>query len=162
MLGRTFQDVSTAPRVFVESNYASGTKNPTGHTWGTFDQIYPSSHDKLDFADQVGRRNIQQVRVGVEETIGSKWKLWQSYEDLWLATTHDALYASSGAISVAAVPTAPSRHIGQEVDFSAEYQVNKKITAGFGYARLFTGRFLKTATPGRNYGYPFVYLTYGF
>jgi len=95
-----------------------------GHTWGTFDQMYP-------------------------------------YEGLWLATTHDALNASSGAISIPASPQAPSRHIGQEVDITAQYQVSKGITTGFGYARLFSGRFLKTVSPGKDYGYPFVYLTYG-
>jgi hypothetical protein len=161
-LGRTFRGVSTAPRIFIESNYASGSRNPSGHTWGTFDQIYPSNHDKLDFADQFGRKNIQQVRAGVEESIGKKWKLRQTYEDLWLATTNDALYASRGVISIAADPKAASRHIGQEIDFSAQYQVNKGITAGFGYARLFTGRFLKTVSAGKDYGYPFVSLTYGF
>ena len=161
-LGRTFRGAALTPRIFIESNYASGSENPAGHTWGTFDQIYPSNHDKLEFADQFGRKNIQQVRAGVEETIGKKWKLRQTYEDLWLATTHDALYASSGAISIAADPKAPSRHIGQEVDLSAQYQFNKAITAGFGYGRLFSGRFLKTASPGKAYSYPFVYLTYGF
>ena len=161
-LGRTFRRVPTAPRIFVELNYASGTRNPHGHTWSTFDQIYPSNHDKLAFADQIGRKNVQQVRTGVEETIGKKWKLRQTYESLWLATTHDALYASSGAISIREDPRAPSRHIGQEVDFSAQYQVNKGITAGFGYACLFSGRFLRTVSPGKNFNYPFVYLTYEF
>lgn len=161
-LGRTFRGVATAPRIFIESNYASGTKNPSGHTWGTFDQIYPSNHDKLAFSDQFGRKNIQQVRAGVEETIAKKWKLRQTYENLWLATTHDALYANSGAISIPADPNATSRHIGHEVDIIAQYKVNEGITAGFGYARLFTDRFLKTVSPGKDYGYPFVYLTYGF
>ena len=161
-LGRTFRTVSTAPRIFLESNYASGSRNPSGHTWGTFDQIYPSNHDKLEFADQFGRKNIQQVRVGAEETIGKKWRLRQTYEDLWLATTHDALYASSGAIAISADPNATSRHIGQEVDLTAQYQVNTGISVGFGYGRLFPGRFLKAASPGKNYSYPFVYLTYRF
>jgi hypothetical protein len=161
-LGRTFRSVPPAPRIFVESNYASGTRNPSGQTWSTFDQIYPSNHDKLGFADQFGRKNIQQVRAGVEETVGKKWKLRQAYEDFWLATTHDALYANSGVISIPADPTAPSRHVGQEVDCIAQYQVHKGITAGFGYARLFSGRFLKTVSPGKDYGYPFAYLTYGF
>jgi hypothetical protein len=40
--GRTFRGLATAPWIFIESNYASGSKNPSGHTWGTFDQIYPS------------------------------------------------------------------------------------------------------------------------
>jgi Alginate export len=161
-LGRTFRSVPATPRIFIESNYASGTKDPSGHTWDTFDQIYPSNHDKLDFADQFGRKNIQQARAGVEETIGKKWKLRQTYESLWLATTHDALYASSGAISIPADPKASSRHIGQEVDVSAQYEVAKGVTTGFGYARLFSGRFLKAVSPGKDYGYPFVYLTYGF
>jgi hypothetical protein len=88
--------------------------------------------------------------------------LRQTYENVWLATPHDALYASSGAISIPADPKATSRHIGHEVDISAQYQVNESITAGFGFARLFTDRFLKTVSPGKDYTYPFVYLTYGF
>jgi hypothetical protein len=161
-LGRTFRGLATTPRIFIESNYASGPRNLSGHTWGRFDQIYPSNHDKLAFSDQFGRKNIQQIRTGVEEMIGKKWKLRQSYENLWLATTHDALYASSGAISIPADPRAPSRHIGHEVDISAQHQVNERITAGFGYSRLFTDRFLKTVSPGKDDTYPFVYLTYAF
>ncbi len=161
-LAKTLQGLATAPRIFLESNYASGSKNPNGRSWGTFDEIYPSNHDKLDFADQFSRKNIQQVREGVEETIGKKWKLRETYENLWLATTHDALYASSGAISIAADPKATSRYLGQEVDFSAQYQVNESVAAGFGCARLFSGRFLKTTSLGKDYTYPFVYLTYRF
>jgi hypothetical protein len=161
-LGRTFRGLAASPRLYAESNYASGTRNPSGHTWGTFDQLYSSNHDKLAFSDQIGRKNIQQVRVGVEETIGKKWKLRQTGEDLWLVTTHDALYANSGVISIPANTKAASRHIGQEVDFIAQYQMTKGITAGFGYAYLFSGRFLKAVSPGKDYSYPFVYLTYGF
>jgi hypothetical protein len=54
--GKTFRKVAATPRVFLEGNYASGTKNPNSHAWNTFDQLYPSNHDKLGFADQVGRR----------------------------------------------------------------------------------------------------------
>jgi hypothetical protein len=161
-LGRTFRDVAATPRIFIESTYASGSKNPNGPTWGTFDQLYPSNHDKLDFADQVARKNIQQVRGGVEETIARKWKLRQTYEGLWLATTHDALYASSGTVTIPANPRATSRFIGQEVDLIAQYKVNQGITAGFGYARLFAGRFVKANSQGKDFIYPFEYLTYRF
>jgi hypothetical protein len=143
-VGKTFSSMFTTPRIYIESNYASGTKNPNGRDWNTFDQLYPSSHDKLDFADQVGRKNIQQVRAGVEEKIGKNWKFRQTYESLWLATTHDALYASGGSISIPADPAARSRHIGQEIDVIAQYDVKKGIAFGFGYARLFSGGFLKS------------------
>jgi hypothetical protein len=160
-LGKTFTKIAAAPRIYIEGNYASGTKNPAGRDWNTFDQLYPSNHDKYGFTDQVGRRNLVQFRVGVEENVTKKWILKQAFEGFWLATSHDNFYASSGAIAVAAHPGA-SRHIGNELDLVAEYQFNKGLSFGFGYARLFAGQFLKTTTPGNDYSYPYAYLEYNF
>jgi hypothetical protein len=159
-VGKTFRKAAS-PRVFLEGNYASGTKNPNGHDWNTFDEIYPSNHDKLGFADQVGRRNIVQFRTGVQEEPTKKWKLKQQFEGFWLATSNDNYYASAGAIAVAAQPGA-SRHIGNEFDSVAEYQLDKGLSFGFGYARMFAGQFLRTTTPGRDYSYPYAYFEYNF
>ena len=160
-VGKTFRKAAAAPHVFLEGNYASGTKNPNGHEWNTFDQIYPSNHDKLGFADEVGRRNLVHFRTGVEEDPTKKWKLKQQFEGFWLATSNDNYYASSGAIAVAAHPGA-SRHIGNEFDTVAEYEVNKGLSFGFGYARMFAGQFLQTTTPGHDYSYPYAYFEYNF
>jgi hypothetical protein len=160
-VGKTFPHVAAAPRVFIEGNYASGTKNPGGRDWNTFDQLYPSNHDKFGFTDQVGRRNLVQFRAGVEENVGKKWKFKQAFEGFWLATSNDNFYASSGAISVPAHPGA-SRHIGNELDLVAEYTMNKGLNFGFGYARLLAGQFLKTTTAGHDYSYPFAYVEYNF
>ncbi|MDB6043136.1 MAG: hypothetical protein JWM63_1687 [Gammaproteobacteria bacterium] len=160
-VGRTFPKAAAKPRVLIEGNYASGTKNPAGHQWNTFDQLYPSNHDKYGFADQVGRRNLVQFRVSVEEQPNARWKLKQAFEGYWLATSHDNLYGSSGAIAVPAHPGA-SPHIGNELDLVAEYQWGLGLNFGFGYARLFAGNFLKTATPGHDYSYPYAYFQYNF
>ena len=160
-IGKMFRKIAASPRIFVEGNYASGTKNPAGRDWNTFDQLYPSNHDKYGFTDQVGRRNLVQFRVGVEEEPSKKWKLKQAFEGYWLATSHDNFYASSGAIAVPAHPGA-SRHIGNELDLVAEYTMNKGLSFGFGYARLFAGQFLKATTPGHDYGYPYAYFQYNF
>ena len=103
-VGKAFPNVVAAPLDFIEGNYASGTKNPAGRDWNTFDQLYPSNHDKYGFADLVGRRNLVQFRVGVEENLGKKWKIKQAFEGYWLATSNDNFYASSGAIAVARPP----------------------------------------------------------
>ncbi len=160
--GYTFKNTRFQPRPFAEYNYASGNNNPNGNTWGTHDQIYPSSHDKMDFADQFGWRNIEDLRVGVDEKVAAKWTLTEMFDDLWLATKNDAVYGSSGAIAVAANPAATSRHIGTELDLIAEYKQNKHVTYGFGLAHLFTGQFLTESTHGKDYNYPFAYATYGF
>ena len=162
IFGKTFQSIATTPRIFIESNYASGNKNPAGNTWGTFDQLYPSAHDKLGFADQIGRRNIQQIRTGVEETLARKWRLSQHFESFWLATTHDALYANAGGVAIAADPAAPSRHVGDELDLIADYRFSKGLIFGIGYARIFAGSFLEHTSPGKDFSYPFFYLTYRF
>jgi alginate export protein len=160
-MGKTFRNVATAPHIFLEANYASGTKNPTGHSWNTFDQIYPSNHDKYGFDDLVGRRNLEQFRTGVEEEPTKKWKLKQQFEGYWLATSNDNFYSSSGAISVPAHPGA-NRHIGNEFDVVAEYEVNKGLNFGFGYGRMFAGQLLSTTTRGHDYGYPYAYFEYNF
>ena len=160
-MGKTFRNVAATPHLFLEGNYASGTINPTGHTWNTFDQIYPSNQDKYGFDDLVGRRNLVQFRTGIEEEPPKKWKLKQQFEGYWLATSKDNYYASSGAVAVAAHPGA-NRHIGNEFDMVAEYEVNKGLNFGFGYGRMFAGQFLSTTTRGQDYGYPYAYFEYNF
>ena len=40
--------------------------------------------------------------------------------------------------------------------------IDPQIQIAGGYAHLFTGPFLKEATPGQNYSYPYVMVTYVF
>jgi hypothetical protein len=157
LVGRTFGS-SGKPRVFLESNHASGTPSQTGKTWGTFDQIYPSSHNKLDFADQVGWRNVMQVRTGVDEKI-RKLSLSQNYESFWRSSTADGFYNSGGALVVAA-SAGQGRFVGQEVDLLSTYQVNKAMDFGIGYCHFFTGRFLNTSGRTSDYNYPFAYIDF--
>jgi hypothetical protein len=161
-LGYTFIDAPGKPRVFGEYNYASGTKNPNSNHWGAHDVIYASAHDKITFADQFSWKNIQEIRTGVSEKLGTKWTLTQMFNDLRLATKNDALYGDNGGVAIAAKPNATSRHIGTELDLIADYKQNQHITYGFGFAHIFTGKFLNQATPGKDFNYPFAYVTYIF
>jgi len=141
----------------LEGNYASGTKSPNGRQWNTFDQLYPSNHDKLGLADVMGRRNLEQFRVGAEQQAARGLKVKEAFIGYWLTTSHDNLYASSGAIAVPAHPGA-SRHVGNEFDVAAQFAWTNGLNLGFGYARLFAGEFLRTATAGHDYSYPYVYV----
>jgi hypothetical protein len=44
----------------------------------------------------------------------------------------------------------------------AEYKVNLAMTLSFGYAHLFTGKFLNQVSPGQDYDYAFTYMSYRF
>ncbi len=160
--GYTFQQSRIKPRPFVEFNYGSGTNDPNGNTWGTHDQIYPSAHDKMSFADLFGWRNIEDLRSGVDEKVTGKWTFTEGFNELWLATKNDNVYASAGSVAVAADPSATSRHLGGELDLIAECRQNKHVSYGFGVGRLFSGQFLQEATRGKDYTYPFAWGTYIF
>jgi hypothetical protein len=162
VLGYTLSNLQLQPRFSVEYNCASGDSNSTDGHRGTFDQLYPTGHDKYGLADQVGWKNIRNVRGGVDLKPAAKWQIRSRYEAWWLADPHDALYdAASNVVAKVASGTA-GRFVGQELDFVAVYDVSRAMKAGAGYGHIFPGTFLKHATPGESYDFPYAMLTYRF
>ena len=90
----------------AEYNYASGDADPADGIRGTFDQLYPTAHDKYGLADQVGWRNIRHIRIGFDITPIKATPITVNYHSYWLAEKRDALYAASGT-PLARVPGAP-------------------------------------------------------
>jgi hypothetical protein len=150
------------PRFSAEYNYASGDKNSTDGHRGTFDQLYPTGHDKYGLADQVGWKNIENLRGGVDLKPSVKWLIKGRYDAWWLADPHDALYdAGSNVVARVANRTA-GRFVGQELDISGMYDLTKQWKAGAGFGHIFTGTFLNNATPGEAYNFPYAMLNYKF
>ena len=162
LLGFTLATAPLTPRVFGEYNEASGDENPTDNKKGTFDQLYPTGHDKLGLSDQVGWKNIHDIRTGLEYKWTSKLTLTGFYHNWWLASARDALYAANGTAVVKVAAGTAGRHVGQEADVQMTYALNAVTSIGAGYANVFPGEFLKKATPGKQYRLPYVMLTYSF
>ena len=170
LVGRTIPIGSKTYRAFGEYNFASGDDTPGDGARGTFDQLYPTGHDKYGLADQVGWKNIHHLRTGIEARPHAKLALAGSYHSFWLASATDALYNAGGAVlarmpaglraeAVTAKAGAAHRHVGQELDIQATYTPSPRIQLTGGYAHMFTGAFLKAATPGRSYTAPYVMVT---
>ena len=162
LIGKTLNGAPGHPRVFGEYNYASGDADRTDGTRGTFDQLYPTGHDKLGLADQVGWKNIHDARAGVEIKPAAKWQLAGSYHSFWLASAADGLYGASGALVTRSPTGIVGRHVGQEIDGQLAYAYSPQLQIGAGYAHLIPGEFLKTTTPGHSYNFPYVMATYVF
>lgn len=62
--GYTLPVMKWVPRFSIEYNYATGDKNPHDSVRGAFDVLYPSPHDQYGLCDQVGWRNIHDLRLG--------------------------------------------------------------------------------------------------
>jgi hypothetical protein len=151
-----------AMKLVGEYNYASGDDDPADGVRGTFDQLYPTPHDKYGLADQIGWKNLHHTRAGLEVTPVRGWPITANYHSWWLAEARDGLYAASSAL-VARMPAgAIDRHVGQEIDVQLVKALTPQIQLAGGYAHIFTGAFLKEATPGASYSHPYVMVTYVF
>jgi len=150
------------PKLSAEYNFASGDGTKGDGVTHTFDPMYPTPHDKYGLADQVGWRNIHDLRAGIEVIPQTKWRLQANYQSWWLANSHDALYAVNGN-AFAVLPSGNGgTHVGQELDAQGFYSWNRQTLFGFGVGHIFPGEFLKAATPGKSYTYPYVSAQYSF
>ena len=160
--GHTVTSLRWKPRVYGEYNFASGDKDPKDGKRGTFDQLYPTGHDKYGMCDQVGWRNIHDLRAGVEMKPQAKWMINATYNNWWLAEAKDGLYSAAGALIARSVAGTAGTHVGQELDGQATYTIGKQTQIGFGMGHIFPGEFLKKATQGKSYTYPYLMLSYTF
>ena len=151
-----------APHITTEYNFASGDADPADGIRGTFDQLYPTAHDKYGLADQVGWRNIHDVRVGFDVTPFKATPITLNYHSYWLAEKRDALYAASGAPLARVITGAASARVGHEIDVQVSRPLFPQLVLTAGYAHLFAGPFLEEATPGASYSGPFAMVTYVF
>src|SRR5215472_1413297 len=149
-------------RFSAEYNYASGDQDPHDGVRGTFDVLYPSPHDQYGLCDQVGWRNIHDVRVGWDAKPAAKFAVLVNYHNWWLASGRDALYAPTGIAVVTSPDGSAGRHVGQEADIQASYVLTAQIQLATGLGHIFPGEFLKRTTPGASYTFPFAMVNYTF
>jgi hypothetical protein len=83
------------------------------------------------------------------------------YNDWWLDSAVDGLYAGSGALIARSADGSAGRHIGNEADLFATFRV-AGWTFGAGFANVFPGEFLKRATPGAATRYLYAFQSYSF
>lgn len=150
------------PRPRVEYNFASGDEDPTDGDRGTFDQLFPTAHDKNGLIDQVGFKNIHKVRLGATMKPHSRVTVDVDYSDFWLAEAKDALYDAGGNPVARILTGAPSRHVAREFDVQSNILVANGVTLGIGYGHWFPGDFWKAATPGASRDFFYSSLTYRF
>jgi len=138
LLGYTVASVWAQPRVIAEYNHASGDNNPHDGRRGTFDQLYPTNHDRYGLTDQVGWKNINHLLSGVELRPHLKWLGVVNYHSFWLANPHDGFCNAAGVL-VARVPNGSAgRYLGQEFDVQVVYSppVGQESAPGMGICFL--------------------------
>lgn len=155
LLGWTAKNSSWKPRLSAEYNYASGDPATKDGNRNTFDQFYPSNHGYYGMIDQFGWKNMKNFRAGFDFVAAKKLKVRADFNEFYLATVQDSLYASSGSSAVLN-RKATSGHVGAEVNAVGLYQWNKIWKFGAGLGHLYAGDFLKQSKYSFGYTYPYV------
>ena len=155
-LGYTLASHGWKPRFFTGYDYASGDKNPTDGTHGTFDTMYPTAHDRFGITDQFGWQNIVAWRGGATIIPHRRWSMTAQYVDLRLATALDAAYNSSGGVILRDTTGKSGRRLGEEFDFYTWYEINRQVHIGTGVGHMLPGEFLARAGKGASYTYPYL------
>ena len=158
LLGYALPGIGLKPRLMAEYNYATGDGNSRDGHRHTFDQLYPTAHDKYGLADQVGWKNIHHVRTGVEMKPSPKLAVSGKYSSYWLADAKDSLYNTSSTLLARSPNGTAGRYVGQEVDGAGLYTFSKTLTAGAGVGHIFPGPFLKLTTPGHSLTFQYLFI----
>ncbi len=168
--GYTAKDLLWQPRFGLEYDFASGDDNPRDGDSHSFQNLFPSNHEKYGFMDEFGWRNIHDLRAQVNVRPLKKLTVQLDVHAFWLATTEDYWYRSNG-ISTLRTKTPDGRdvrtigasnHAGEEIDLSATYDLTKNIKLQAGYSHFFAGPYLADTGASSDADFGYVMTTFNF
>ncbi len=173
--GYTWSD-AYSPRVGLEFNYASGDKNPTDGTHGTFDTLFPTTHAVVGIMDMYSLQNIEDLRLNFSIKPTKKFTVSTSYRGVWLATSADAFHlanqaprtgGTAGAGNGYALNPSYSRYVGMEGDLVLTYNFTSYAQAQAGYSHFVAGDYIKESLSAPGFGavdanYVYLQMTFKF
>ena len=168
--GYTWKDAAWKPRLSIEYDFASGDSNPNDGKSESFQNLYPSNHDKYGLMDEFGWRNLHDFRVQATIKPIKKLDLDFHYHVLGLADTSDYWYRSNG-YSTLRTKTPDGRDVrtigasnfaGQEVDLIGTYELTKNIKLQAGYSHFFAGQYLADTGAHSDADFGFLMTTFTF
>lgn len=160
----TFAESKMKPWITVGADYASGDADPADGDVGTFSHLFPLGHAYLGHIDAVGRQNIIDARLsGGLWPVPGKLKIGVDLHAFWRAEEEDGLYNAGGDLSRTATYITPGertlttgdREVGQELDLTVLYKINRHLSMLSGYGHFFAGDFLEAT--GTSEDVDFVY-----
>jgi Alginate export len=168
--GYTAKELPWKPRFGLEYDFASGDSDPNDRNSESFQNLYPSNHEKYGFMDEFSWRNIHDARVQFNVKPIKKLDLEFDYHAFWLADTHDFWYRSNG-ISTLRTRTPDGRDVrtigasnfaGHEIDLTVSYELNKNVKLQAGYSHFLAGQYLADTGADSDADFAYVMTTFSY
>ena len=138
------------PQAWIRYDFASGDGNPNDGNSNTFNQLFPFGHYYMGYMDRVGRQNIHDINAQFTLHPMPWFTFISQYHRFYLANNRDYLYNASGLATIVDPTGQSGSHVGDEIDFRANFHVNRHQDVLVGYSKLFSGNFLEKQRPGIN------------
>jgi hypothetical protein len=160
-LGRENTCACWKPKYWVYYDYASGDRDPTDGTHQTFFQYFPLVHKYFGYADLIARQNIHDFNFLYSATPSKQTEIKLWHHIFWLDSARDGLYNANGA-RIRFDPTGTSGdYVGQETDFTWQYNFGPRSNVLFGYSHFWSGDYVRNTTaPGIGLDVDFFYTQY--
>ena len=145
------------PTLRYATNVLSGDRDRNNPDLQTFNALYPRPYFGAA-TTPIGPGNLVDVHPGVELHFGKTMTLLADVDWLWRYSAEDAIYTPN-LIPVIPSPGAPGpplserRFIGRQLNLEYFWQASRHFSAGFAYAWMPPGAFLRDQTPGRTLTY---------
>ncbi|MBI3313026.1 MAG: alginate export family protein [Candidatus Omnitrophica bacterium] len=141
-LGYTFGKLPWTPRIYGEYNHASGDRNPTDGKFNTFDNLFPTNHNKYGFIDFISLKNINDFMLGASVKPHARLTFSADFHWFMLDAKESAWFNAGGAPFRAANANADT-HLGEELDLLAIYKLTEHLSVMGGYSLFIAGPFAK-------------------
>jgi hypothetical protein len=139
--GYTFP-IKVKPRLGMEFNFASGDGNPMTGKVTTFNNLFPTNHDKYGYMDLFSWKNLEDLRAGVLLQPTSFMKAHLDYHLFFLPEPANGQFLANGAQGRAGAPDVSS-FAGQEIDLLFKFEPIKYFDGWIGYSVFFPGGFFR-------------------
>lgn len=106
-----------------------------------YDQLYPTGHKWLGYADLFGRRNITGFRVGISNKWNDHMETALDYHMFSRVDDTVGAYALNGTTSYGTTGT--DKNIGSEIDLTVKCTAMKALTWMAGYSMFSAGQYWK-------------------
>lgn len=165
--GYTAEALTFKPRAYLGFDYASGDEEPADDEFNRFNQLFPLGHAYFGYIDVIARQNIVDLHPGLELTLANngryakKLSLRTDYHLFWRAEENDGVFNAGGGLLRAAGGN-DEREIGSELDLLLTWQVDRHLSAYFGYSHFFAGDFIEQTGPGDDIDFAYAAVQYTF
>jgi hypothetical protein len=104
---------------------------------------------------------VRSARAGFDFSASRKLQFRFDALNDFLDTVQDSLY-NIGGVAKFTNRKATSAHVGEEVDFTVNFQATRNMKFQAGFSHIFPGLYLMETTKGSSYSVPYVMWTKNF